>query len=196
MPVVQDIVTSLTGAPLGGVQVTIQLVTATPPGFISSGHQTILSTSKLYTAADGSWSATLIGNSGISPVGTVYRITYRNNGRVIKKFLVTVNISGGPYWVGNMATSIGISVPGPPQSLQAATGTVNGYVNLTWLAPSYAGTAAITAYKVQRDTGSGYSTVATLGSVLSYQDSIGASVTGAYRVIATLSPTLLVAITL
>jgi len=62
-----------------------------------------------------------------------------------------------------------LSTIGPPNSLTATAGS--GSVTLSWAAPSYSGSKAVTGYNVYRGTTSGSETLVTNpGDVLMYQD--------------------------
>ena len=66
-----------------------------------------------------------------------------------------------------------LSAPGAPSGLTAAHsgGPKSGRIDLAWQAPADDGGSAVTGYKVYRGTSSGsLVAVATLGNVLSWQD--------------------------
>ncbi len=126
-----------------------------------SGFATIATLGNVTSYTDGS-------------CGTLATCTYK---------VAAENVVGQGAYSAN-ATATGASAPGAPQSLDAAPGTASGAVDLTWQPPA-SGTGAITHYVVQRDTGSGFATIATLGDVTAYTDSsCGAAVTCNYQVAA------------
>ena len=111
----------------------------------------------------------------LTTVGTTreYNDTSVTNGVTYYYAITAVNSAGE----GNMSSVISAlpnppspaTEPGPPRNLDGEAG--DGYVNLTWLAPSDDGGAAITNYKVYRGTSSGSTTLLeTIGVQLWYND--------------------------
>src|SRR5205823_5664166 len=68
-------------------------------------------------------------------------------------------------------------------SAQSSTSTL-GAVDLSWNAPSNNGGQPVTSYVVQRDTGSGFSTIATPSTATYTDTTCGANVSCTYRVAA------------
>ena len=126
--------------------------------------------------------------SGYSTVGTPSSTTFTDTGcgaNVSCTYQVAAVSIIGTGSFSATATALGASKPTAPQSLSASTGTEYQAVDLTWSAPSSPGTSPVTGYVVQRNTGSGFTTIVTLGNVTAYTDTTcGANVSCTYQVAA------------
>ena len=138
---------------------------------LPSGASASFSSSYVHPSGNGaSSSLTLtIQTSSSTPSGT-YTLTF---------IAYTYNHTNG-HW-GNLTNSIQLTLtvgsggssptaPSAPQNLQASAG--NGYVLLSWQAPSSNGGASITNYKIYRGTSSGGESylAEVSGTTLSYND--------------------------
>ncbi|HEY1820409.1 MAG TPA: hypothetical protein VGG83_10800 [Trebonia sp.] len=92
MPIVQSAATDAGSNALANIAVRITLMTGTPgvPGYLADAD--IISATSVTTAQDGAWSATLTGNSEITPANTYYQVL---EGNAVSNIVVPA--SGGPY---------------------------------------------------------------------------------------------------
>ena len=109
-------------------------------------------------------SDTSVFNSGSISNGGTYSYTFTMPGTY------GYHCSIHPSMTGEIIVqSTSGSAPTAPQNLQASAG--NGYVRLTWSAPTTAGSSAITNYTVYRGTSSGsLASYKVLGNVTTYND--------------------------
>jgi fibronectin type 3 domain-containing protein len=108
---------------------------------------------------------------GDRPTATSATITGLTNGQQYSFAVAAHNSAGEGAQTSAVQVTPGAAstAPGAPTNLQATAG--NGYVTLSWAAPSSDGGSAITGYKVYRGTSSGGETLlATIGNVLTYTD--------------------------
>ena len=118
---------------------------------------------------------TVPGGQGGTPIVTLGNVlTYTNNGLTNGQtyyYKVSAVNSDGEGARSNEASATPVTVPTAPQDLIANAG--NGNVVLTWSIPANNGGAAVTGYKVYRGTapgGEGGTPIATLGNVLTYNN--------------------------
>ncbi|AGB04610.1 putative protease [Aciduliprofundum sp. MAR08-339] len=99
-----------------------------------------------------------------------YTDTSVTNGQTYYYYVTAVNSAGESPASNEVSATpqASTSAPSAPQNLQASAG--NGYVQLSWQAPSNNGGAAITEYKIYRGTSSGGESYLTETSSLSYND--------------------------
>jgi titin len=101
--------------------------------------------------------------------------------------VAATNAIGTGAFSGSAQTQ-GADVPGVPETMAAQPGSVLGAVDLSWAAPADNGGQPITAYRIDRDTGSGFSALTTVGNVVVFTDTTcGANTSCTYRVAATSS---------
>lgn len=102
-------------------------------------------------------------SSGNIPSGGTYSYTFTAAGTY------GYHCSIHTYMTGEVIVQGSGSVPTAPQGLTGSAG--DGYVKLSWSAPTSNGGSAITNYKVLRGTTSGAeTTIATIGNVTTYND--------------------------
>jgi hypothetical protein len=180
MTIIKDTVIDGAGNPIQGANVIIRLVNGRGS---SALKKNIISTAKLKTDANGYWQADVLGNDQMDGT-TQYKIQYNIRGRRLRMFKITVPSAGGPYWMYQFPITATPAVPGPPQNLVATPGSP-GQIGLVWEAPSYSGTSAVTNYVIERNTGSGFGSIATVSSgTLTFTDAVGVGVTASYRIAA------------
>ncbi len=159
---------------------------ATLPINMSNGQLAIIG-DYVYIFATNSGGATIYRAALATP--TVWAATGSSLPAYLENSAVAI-INNNVYLFGGYTTvatnliyraplTLLVSAPSAPQTL-AASGVANA-VNLTWAAPASNGNAAITNYKIYRDTAAGATTLlATVGNVLSYADSTAAPYTAYY----------------
>ncbi|HEY1738089.1 MAG TPA: fibronectin type III domain-containing protein, partial [Acidimicrobiia bacterium] len=91
--------------------------------------------------------------------------------RVSCTYEVSATNAIGTSGFSNTATAAGADVADAPTGLSAsASATTSGAVDMSWTAPANNGGQPVTNYVIQRDTGSGYNPIATIGTTTSYTD--------------------------
>ena len=97
-------------------------------GFDVADSTTILSTSTVIPAADGSWSVQLTPNPSIQLAGgtaaTAYRVT-ESGAAANGTYWILVPATGGPYWVGALRTTLVGSTPPSPVANLAIAGSLS-----------------------------------------------------------------------
>ncbi|UCD13215.1 MAG: fibronectin type III domain-containing protein, partial [Thermoplasmatales archaeon] len=114
------------------------------------------------------------GQLSFDDVNVINGITYIYN-------ISANNIMGeGPKILG--VKGVPIAVPSAPQNLQSDAG--DGYVNLSWEAPSDIGGSAITGYNIYRDDTAGEYDTVSAGQLWYYDDDVTNGATYTYNVAA------------
>ena len=86
------------------------------------------------------------------------------------QYRVSATYAIGTGSFSNTATVSGADVPDAPTGLTPRRVRLQWFGRPDWTAPWYTGGRAVTNYVIQRDTGSGYGTIATIGNTTSYTD--------------------------
>ena len=108
--------------------------------------------------------AVLLGTAITAPYGVQWNTT--GLGGVHTLYVRAFDNAGNYRTSTNISVTV-ITIPTTPQNLQAVAG--DGYINLTWQAPSANGGSVITNYKIYRGTSSGAEIyLITVGNILTY----------------------------
>ena len=108
MPTVQGDIDLPDGSNPSDTTVTIRLVgalTHEAAGYYIAGDKVITGRATPTVAADGTWSATLVANSLITPASTVYEVTYRLPDQDPIADTISVPDGAGPYRVEDILAS-------------------------------------------------------------------------------------------
>lgn len=105
---------------LGGIVVTVELITGTAQVAASDNYGQVISTGQRHTNPRGVATLQLQPNSEITnPVGTAYRVTCQG-----KVWIIAVPVGGGPYTVDQLVTA----PPGPVVYGSASVGALNAEI--------------------------------------------------------------------
>ncbi|CEL98343.1 unnamed protein product [Vitrella brassicaformis CCMP3155] len=156
--VVQAIAGSVPPAPDTLTRVSTSETTMTVQWTYTSPSDAPITGYRLYVDRDGSGDFVLAYDGSSSPSMFQTTVTNLVCGTAYDMRVVGVSSIGeGAVFAATLTLA---TLPGPPQNLQVTLSNT-GQIDLSWDPPIDTGCAAISQYRIYRDTGSGFSTLAT-----------------------------------